>query len=77
MFYVITVKRHIQGVSTKMYTKANKCQVFQKVKYAKQSKAIAEGKADRYYGGRAKGGLMEKEVKQPKQMRSGGLASKK
>ena len=27
-------------------------------------------------GGRAKGGLMEKEVKQPKQMRSGGLASK-
>ena len=28
-------------------------------------------------GGRAKGGLMEKEVKQPKKMRSGGLASKK
>jgi hypothetical protein len=46
-------------------------------RYARQSKAIAEGKADRYYGGRAKGGLMEKEVKQPKQMRSGGLASKK
>ena len=45
-------------------------------RYEKQSKAIAEGKADRYYGGRAKGGLMEKEVKQPKKMRSGGLASK-
>ena len=45
-------------------------------KYARQSKAIAEGKADRYYGGRAEGGLMKKEVKQPKKMRSGGLASK-
>jgi LysM repeat protein len=43
---------------------------------AREKKEIEAGTRTRYSGGRAKGGLMEKEVKQPKQMRSGGLASK-